>query len=135
MWVGGERGGGLAVCLQIARFSTYALRRQSSYEVHQIVSWSNPSPAALTAATQINRAFGDVMQHFGDGGYVNTNSDDSAGSSAVPDMQMRIMARLYGGNTRRLLDIKKLYDPDNLFHHNSNIREGDGAGRHVVMHE
>ena len=115
--------------------STDALCRQSSYELHQIISWSNPCPAARDGARHINRAFGDVMQRFGSGGYVNTNSDDAVSSALEPDAQARVMARMYGRNTRRLLDIKKMYDPENLFHHNSNIREAAGAAAHVVMHE
>ncbi len=117
------------------RITTDALFRQSSYEVHQIISWSNPAPAAHDTARRINRAFGDVMQRFGDGGYVNTNSDDFAAETSVSDAQMQVVARLYGGNARRLLDIKKKYDPDNLFHHNSNIREAADAAGFVLMHE
>ncbi len=117
------------------RILTDALFRQSSYEVHQIISWSNPASAALDAARRINRAFGDVMQRFGDGGYVNTNSDEVAGVTSVSDAQMQVVTRLYGGNARRLLNIKKKYDPENLFHHNSNIREEADAAGHVLMHE
>ena len=66
------------------------------------------------------------MHSFGCGGYVNTNSDDSSvEGSSVPNTQMQLMARLYGSNAHRLLEIKRVYDPDNFFHHNSNIKGDD----------
>jgi FAD/FMN-containing dehydrogenase len=114
----------------------YTFTRQSCYEVHQIISWSNPTAAAQHAARSLNRAFGDAMRAFGGGGYVNTNSDDSSsGGGAVQEAQMQLMERLYGGNAERLLAVKKLYDPDNLFHHNSNIRDVAGVVGYAFMHE
>jgi hypothetical protein len=112
-----------------------ARARQSCYEVHQIISWSNPEAAAEAAARQCNRALGDAVSAFGCGGYVNTNSDDGGGGGEADDAQMQLLTRLYGGNARRLLEIKKAYDPDNLFHHNSNIREAAGDVAHVTMHD
>jgi hypothetical protein len=108
--------------------------RSSGYELHQIISWSGPEPAAQRSAMLCNRAFGNTVQSFGAGGYVNTNSGDSGGDSPC-DEHARVIARLYGSNARRLLDVKKVYDPDNLFHHNSNIRETACATGFVLMHE
>ncbi len=109
--------------------------RQSAYEVHQIISWSNPCPAAEAAARRCNRDFSDVMSAFGSGGYVNTNSDDCGGQGVAEDAQWQLLQRLYGGNARRLLEIKKVYDPENLFHHNSNIRDSSSVIGHVAMHD
>jgi hypothetical protein len=36
------------------------------------------------------------------------------------DDQSRVQAN-YGGNYQRLVDVKRTYDPDNLFHVNQNI--------------
>ncbi len=80
-------------------------------------------------------AFGDAMRAFGGGGYVNTNSDDSSSGGAVQEAHMQLMERLYGGNAERLLAVKKLYDPDNLFHHNSNIRDVAGVVGYAFMHD
>jgi hypothetical protein len=125
----------------------HTFTRQSCYEVHQIISWSNPTAAAQHAARSRNRAFGDAMRAFGGAGYVNTNSDDSSGGGddssgggAGQEAQVQLMERLYGGNAERLLAVKKLYDPDNLFHHNSNIRDvasvvGYGGGGYALMHD
>jgi FAD/FMN-containing dehydrogenase len=35
------------------------------------------------------------------------------------------IGQAYGGNFERLLQVKRQYDPDNLFHHNQNIREAE----------
>ncbi len=75
------------------------------------------------------------MRALGSGGYVNTNSDDCGGGSAAADAQMQLMVRLYGGNAERLLAVKKLYDPDNLFHHNSNIRDVEGVAGYLFMRD
>jgi hypothetical protein len=113
----------------------HTFTRQSCYEVHQIISWSNPTAAAQHAARSSNRAFGDAMRAFGGGGYVNTNSDDSSSGGAGQEAQVQLMERLYGGNAERLLAVKKLYDPDNLFHHNSNIRDVAGVVGYALMHD
>ena len=47
-----------------------------------------------------------------EGGYINFMAEDD---------QERIKAN-YKGNYERLVDIKRKYDPDNVFHHNQNIR-------------
>jgi FAD/FMN-containing dehydrogenase len=46
------------------------------------------------------------------GGYINFMSGDDQGRA--PDN--------YGANYQRLVEIKRGVDPDNLFHHNQNIR-------------
>jgi FAD/FMN-containing dehydrogenase len=53
-----------------------------------------------------------VAPHSEEGGYVNFMSGDD---------QDRIKAN-YKGNYDRLTDVKRKYDPDNLFHLNQNIR-------------
>jgi FAD/FMN-containing dehydrogenase len=50
--------------------------------------------------------------HSAEGGYVNFMADDD---------QDRVRAN-YGANYDRLVDVKRAYDPDNLFHLNQNIR-------------
>lgn len=50
---------------------------------------------------------------LGSGRYANYMGDDEAGDQA---------AAAYGPNYRRLQDIKRRYDPENVFHLNQNIR-------------
>ena len=52
--------------------------------------------------------------HSEEGGYVNFMAEDD---------QSRIRAN-YRGNYDRLVEIKRRYDPDNLFRHNQNIQPG-----------
>jgi FAD/FMN-containing dehydrogenase len=46
------------------------------------------------------------------GGYINFMSEDD---------QARVQDN-YGENYKRLLEVKRTYDPANLFHHNQNIK-------------
>jgi hypothetical protein len=103
--------------------------------VHQIISWSNPLPVAEAVARRCNRNFSDVMAEFGSGGYVNTNSEGGGDVDTAVDERQVLLQRLYGGNARRLLEIKKAYDPDNLFHHNSNIGDASSTVDYVTMHD
>jgi len=53
-----------------------------------------------------------IAPHSEDGGYVNFMAGDD---------QDRVRAN-YGASYDRLVSVKRTYDPDNLFHHNQNIR-------------
>jgi FAD/FMN-containing dehydrogenase len=53
--------------------------------------------------------------HFASGRYANyLNADELADQGAV--------AAAFGPNGARLREIKRRHDPDNVFHHNQNIR-------------
>ena len=72
-----------------------------------------PDPAENEANTAWVRDFYDATApHSEAGGYVNFMADDDQG---------RIRDN-YKGNYDRLVDVKRTYDPDNLFHLNQNIR-------------
>ena len=53
-----------------------------------------------------------IAPHSEPGGYINFMSDDDQGR--IQDS--------YRDNYKRLVDVKRAYDPDNLFHHNQNIK-------------
>jgi FAD/FMN-containing dehydrogenase len=73
--------------------------------------WENP--ADNEANIQWVRDYYDATApHSEEGGYINFMSEDDQG---------RIRAN-YRGNYDRLVDVKRRYDPDNLFHVNQNIR-------------
>jgi len=72
-----------------------------------------PDPADNEKNIQWVRDFyAATAPHAEAGGYINFMSSDD---------QSRIEAN-YGGNYRRLVQIKRKYDPDNVFHMNQNIR-------------
>jgi len=72
-----------------------------------------PDAARNEANIQWVRDYYDATApHSEAGGYVNFMADDD---------QERIRAN-YKGNYDRLVDAKRKYDPDNLFHHNQNIK-------------
>jgi FAD/FMN-containing dehydrogenase len=72
-----------------------------------------PDAADNEANIQWVRDYYDAVAPLSEeGGYVNFMSGDD---------QDRIKAN-YGGNYDRLTEVKRRYDPDNLFHLNQNIR-------------
>lgn len=72
-----------------------------------------PDPSQNDANTAWVRGYYDATAPLSEeGGYVNFMAGDDQG---------RIKAN-YKGNYQRLVDIKRKYDPDNLFHLNQNIK-------------
>ena len=72
-----------------------------------------PDPLQNVANTKWVREYYDATApHSEEGGYINFMSEDD---------QSRIKAN-YKGNYQRLVDVKRKYDPDNLFHVNQNIK-------------
>jgi FAD/FMN-containing dehydrogenase len=72
-----------------------------------------PEPAQNDANIEWVRTYYDaIAPHSEEGGYVNFMADDDQG---------RIKAN-YRGNYERLVDIKRTYDPGNLFHLNQSIK-------------
>ncbi len=72
-----------------------------------------PDPAQNTANIKWVREYYDATAPLSEeGGYINFMSEDD---------QDRIKAN-YKGNYDRLVDVKRKYDPDNLFHLNQNIK-------------
>jgi FAD binding domain/Berberine and berberine like len=72
-----------------------------------------PDPSHNAANTRWVREYYDATApHSEEGGYINFMSEDD---------QSRIKAN-YKGNYKRLVEVKKKYDADNLFHVNQNIK-------------
>jgi FAD/FMN-containing dehydrogenase len=72
-----------------------------------------PDPSQNEANIKWVREYYDATApHSEEGGYINFMSEDD---------QSRIKAN-YKGNYKRLVEVKRKYDPDNLFHVNQNIK-------------
>ena len=73
-------------------------------------SWTNPAEDAERMSSA--RAYGAAIAPFATGAYVNALGDDDAAS----------VRHAYGeAHLRRLSELKRAWDPDNVFHLNQNI--------------
>ena len=84
--------------------------RDATYANVYVVAWQDPGLDA--ERIKWVRDYYDATSPFSEaGGYVNFMSDDDAGRVSVN----------YGPNFAKLRDIKRTYDPQNVFHLNQNI--------------
>ncbi len=90
--------------------ATAFAHRYAQYNMIFTVGWK-PNASAEDHVRSIKKSWKTLMP-FTDGFYVNEADDDSA----------KLVNKNYRGNFARLLDIKKEYDPDNIFRLNANIR-------------
>jgi FAD/FMN-containing dehydrogenase len=98
-------------CHRVASDATAFAYRDATFATVIAGMW--PDPADNDANTAWVRGFYDATApHSEAGGYVNFMADDD---------QERIKDN-YKGNYDRLVDVKRKYDPDNLFRHNQNIK-------------
>ena len=56
-----------------------------------------------------------MSAHFAAGRYANYLNADEVGDQSA-------LAAAFGPNAARLREVKRRYDPDNVFHHNQNIK-------------
>jgi FAD/FMN-containing dehydrogenase len=98
-------------CHRVAPDATAFAYRDATFATVIAGMW--PDPAQNEANIAWVRDFYDATApHSEEGGYINFMAGDD---------QDRIRVN-YGGNYDRLVDVKRTYDPDNLFHLNQNIR-------------
>ena len=96
---------------RVASDATAFAYRDANFATVIVGGW--PDPAQNEANTKWVRDYYDAIAPYSEeGGYINFMSGDDQG---------RIKAN-YKGNYERLVDIKRKYDPDNLFHVNQNIK-------------
>jgi FAD/FMN-containing dehydrogenase len=85
--------------------------RDAKYVLNVHGRWDTPSDDDKVIAW--TRAFFKASQPFASGGaYVNFMTEDESGR----------VENAYGANFARLQAIKRKYDPENVFHHNQNIK-------------
>jgi FAD/FMN-containing dehydrogenase len=98
-------------CHRVAPDATAFAYRDATFATVIAGMW--PDPAQNEGNIAWVRGFYEATApHSEEGGYINFMAGDD---------QDRIKAN-YRENYDRLLDIKRKYDPDNLFHHNQNIK-------------
>lgn len=103
-----ERGGGAAD--RVARDAVAFPHRDPAYGIHIFPGWTEPADDARMR--EWARQFHDAMAEHATGGvYVNMLASDEA--ERVP--------AAYGANYDRLVALKRVWDPDNLFSSNHNI--------------
>jgi FAD/FMN-containing dehydrogenase len=95
---------------RVASEETAFAYRDANFATVIVGAWPEPSDTEANIAW-VRRYYEATAPHSEEGGYVNFMSDDD---------QDRIRAN-YKGNYDRLVQAKRTYDPDNLFHVNQNI--------------
>ncbi|TDU83186.1 FAD/FMN-containing dehydrogenase [Kribbella voronezhensis] len=97
-------------CHRVAADATAFAYRDANFATVIAGMW--PDPAMNDAGIEWVRNYYDaVAPHSESGGYVNFMADDDQGR----------VADNYKGNYDRLVEVKRKYDPENLFHLNQNI--------------
>jgi FAD/FMN-containing dehydrogenase len=98
-------------CHRVAPDATAFAYRDATFATVIAGMW--PDPSANEANIKWVRDYYDATAPLSEeGGYINFMAEDD---------QSRIKAN-YKGNYDRLVDVKRKYDPDNLFHLNQNIK-------------
>jgi FAD/FMN-containing dehydrogenase len=98
-------------CHRVPQEATAFAYRDAAFATVIAGMWPDPADNAANIAW-VREYYEATAPHSAPGGYVNFMSGDD---------QDRIEQN-YRGNYPRLLDVKRRYDPDNLFHLNQNIR-------------
>ena len=78
-----------------------------------VIAAIDPSPEKAGELKRWGKSYWEAVHKFNGGAYVNFMMDDEG--------EERVKAS-YGDNYQRLQEIKKKYDPANLFRINHNIR-------------
>jgi FAD/FMN-containing dehydrogenase len=86
--------------------------RDTGYEWATISGWLKPEESE--SHIQWTRAFSQAMLPFTKGFYVNQVGTEAEEGADV-------IRAAFGANYQRLADLKRQYDPTNLFRHNQNI--------------
>ena len=98
-------------CHRVPADATAFSHRDATFATVIAGMW--PDPAQNDANIAWVRGYSNATAPYSEaGGYVNFMSGDD---------QNRVPAN-YGANYERLRDVKRMYDPDNLFHVNQNIK-------------
>ena len=88
--------------------------RTEGYNFLAVGEWLEPSATAANVGWT-RETYAAMARHFGAGRYVNyLNADEVT--------EANTMSAAFGPNWKRLHEVKRKYDPDNVFHLNQNIK-------------
>ncbi|HTF49001.1 MAG TPA: FAD-binding oxidoreductase [Pseudonocardia sp.] len=96
---------------RVASDATAFAYRDATFAPVFVAAWHDPAEDQ-ERIKWVRDYYQATAPHSEPGGYINFMSDDDQG---------RIQDN-YRGNYNRLVDVKRAYDPGNLFHHNQNIK-------------
>jgi FAD/FMN-containing dehydrogenase len=96
---------------RVASDETAFAYRDATFAPVIVAAWNDPAEDQ-ERITWVRDYYQAIAPYSEPGGYINFMSDDDQG---------RIQDN-YRGNYKRLVEVKRTYDPDNLFHHNQNIK-------------
>jgi FAD/FMN-containing dehydrogenase len=88
--------------------------RTVGYNFLAVSEWLTPS-ATKDNAAWARMAYAAMAPHFAAGRYVNYLNVDEVGEGSAAEAA-------FGPNGKRLREVKRGYDPDNIFHLNQNIK-------------
>jgi FAD/FMN-containing dehydrogenase len=97
---------------RVASETTAYANRTSNYILNIIPAWSDPAETA-THVDWARETYDRLAVHSNGSVYVNFLGDEG---------QNRLKAAFGADKYARLAQIKRRYDPDNVFRHNQNIR-------------
>ena len=99
---------------RVAPTDTAFPHRTEGYNFLAVGEWLDPAATAANVAWT-REAYAAMAPHFGAGRYVNyLNTDEVFEESAV--------SAAFGPNWKRLREVKRKYDPENVFHLNQNVK-------------
>ena len=96
---------------RVATGDTAFAYRDATFATVIVAAWDDPADDAARIGW-VRDYYDATAPHSEPGGYVNFMAEDDKDRTADS----------YRDNYKKLTEVKRAYDPDNLFHHNQNIR-------------
>ena len=96
---------------RVAPAETAVPHREEGWNLLLPSVWTDPAENEANIAWT-RKTFAEMRPHFGLGRWLNYLGDDQAGDA---------IRAAYGPNYERLREVKRRYDPDNVFHLNHNV--------------
>ena len=95
---------------RVAPDATAFPHRDEAISVLLLGQWADPADTEATIAW-VRETFEHLQPHLSEARYTNFLAAD----------EVSVVGQGYGENYQRLVEVKRLYDPDNVFHLNQNI--------------